>query len=219
MLFDKKQNNLIDFGMHGETVNEHLIQVPFLFRNIKSPAKVLDVGCTGSPIALQLAMMRYNVTGIDYVDYGVRHQNLRFLQGDFNNFDFGKDKYDIAIVMNAIEHFGLQYYKKDERLDNQADTRAMTKIKEIVNKDSQLIFSAKYGIADTIKLSGKPFMKVYDDKALDVLLSTFKIDVAEYYIVADSKTIRQVPKEEAKGSRHYHNSGTYAFVCMSATKL
>lgn len=217
MLFSKESK--LNFGVNGKIIDEHLIQIPFLFRNIKPPAKVLDIACTGSPSALQLAIMRYNVTGIDYDSYNHRHQNLKFIQGDFNLHDFGKERFDIVLVMNAIEHFGLRHYKKDERLDKQADIKAMTKVKELINKGGQLIFTAKYGIPDLITVSGKPYMKVYDDKALDVLLSTFHTDVIEYYMVADHKNIRQVPREEAAGSRYYHNSGTYGFVCVSATKL
>jgi hypothetical protein len=218
MLFGSKADSL-NFGINGESLDEHLVQIPFLFRNIRPPAKVLDVGCAGSPAALQLAIMRYNVSGIDYYEYGRRHQNLKTVVGDFNSYDFGKERFDIVIAMNAVEHFGLQYYKKDERFDKQADVKAMTRVKELVNKGGQLIFSAKYGISDLITVSGKPFMRVYDDKALDVLLSTFSIDAIEYYMVADRKNIRQVPKEEASGSRYYNNSGTYAIVCVSATKL
>ncbi len=217
MLFGKKED--LSFGLNGEEVDEHLVQLPFLFRNVKSPAKVLDIGYVGGPEALQLAMMRYNVTGIDYSGYSKRHQNLKSIVGDFNSYDFKKEKFDIIIAMNAIEHFGLQYYKEDKRFDKQADVIAMTKAKELINKGGQLIFSAKYGISDLITISGKPFMRVYDDKALDVLLSTFNIDTIEYYMVADRKNIRQVPREEAAGSRYYHSSGTYGIVCVSATKL
>jgi hypothetical protein len=214
-----KNNEKLNFGINGEKLDEHLVQLPFLFRNIRPPAKVLDIGSCGSPAALQLAMLRYNVTGIDFSEYARRHQNLRSLTGDFNSYDFKKDRFDIVIAMNTIEYMGLQHYKKDELLDKQADVRAMTKAKELINRGGQLIFSAKYGIPDTITLSGKPFMKVYDDKALDVLLSTFHIDTIEYYMVADRKNVRQVPREEAAASRYYHSSGTYGFVCVSATKL
>ena len=104
----------LNFGINGDEVDEHLIQIPFLFRNVKAPAKVLDIGSSASPAALQLAIMRYNVTGIDIEDYDKRHQNLKSLKGDFNTYDFGKDRFDIVIAMNTIEHMGLQYYKKDE---------------------------------------------------------------------------------------------------------
>ncbi len=213
------KDNGMDFGMKGKELNEHLVQIPFLFRNIRAPAKVLDIGCSSSPVALQLAMLIYNVTGIDYTQYGMRHQNLRFLKGDFNQYNFGKDRFDIVVAMNTIEHMGLEYYGNETLLDKQADIKAMTKAKELLEKGGQLIFSAKYGIPDTITISGKPFLRVYDDKALDVLLSAMHVDNIEYYMVADRKNIRQVPREEAAGSRYYSKSGTYSIVCVSATKI
>ena len=217
MFFGKNQMEF-NFGTTGGKVDEHLVEIPFLFRNIKDRAKVLDVGCTGSPVALQLAMMRYNVTCIDYLEYGRQHANMRFIKGDFSSHDFAKEKFDIVIAMNSLEHFGLQYYNKSEYLDKQGDVKAMTKIKELMNKSGQLIFTCKYGISDLITISGKPFSRVYDDKALDVMLSTFESRSIEYYMVSDSKNIRQVAREEAAASRYYHNSGTYAVACISAIK-
>ena len=218
MFFGGDRSGEVNFGMSGGKVDEHLVQVPFLFRNIAPPAKVLDIGCTGSPVALQLAMMRYNVTGIDYRDYGHQHSNLRFVKGDFNGHDFGKERFDIVVSMNAIEHFGLQYYNRNEYLDKQSDVKAMTKAKEMMGSGAQLILMCKYGISDLINESGRPFMRVYDDKALDVMLSSFDVKSTEYYMVSSYRTIRQVPREEAAACRHYRGSGTYAIVCISATK-
>jgi hypothetical protein len=217
MLFGKN-NEVLNFGIRGGKVDEHIVEIPFLFRNIRDPAKVLDVGCTGSPVSLQLAMMRYNVTGIDYNDYGMQHANMKFIKGDFNSHDFGKEKFDIIIAMDSLGHFGLRHYNRSEYLDKHSDVKAMTKIKELINKGGQLIFTCKYGISDLITVSGKPFVKVYDDKALDVLMSTFDVKKTEYYMVSDSKNIRQVEREEAAASRYYHTSGTYAFACISAIK-
>lgn len=217
MLFGNNKSDM-SFGLAGGKVDEHLVQLPYLFRNIAAPGKLLDIGCTGSPSALQLAILRYNVTGIDYFDYGEQHANLKFVKGDFTAHDFKKDRFDIVVAMNSIEHFGLQYYNKSEYLDKQGDVKAMTKVKELINKGGQLIFMAKYGISDLITVSGKPFVRVYDDKQLDVLLSTFDIKNIEYYMLGSSKTVRQVPKEEAAASRCYLNSGSYAFVCVTATK-
>ncbi|MHB1830360.1 MAG: class I SAM-dependent methyltransferase [Candidatus Micrarchaeaceae archaeon] len=218
MFFGKDEGKSFHFGMSGDKVDAHLMQIPFLFRKIAAPSKVLDIGCTGSPVALQLAMLRYNVTGIDYNDYGKQHANLKFIKGDFNAHDFGKEKFDIVIAINSLEHFGLRHYNKSEYLDKQNDVKAMTKVKEIMNSGGQLIFSCNYGISDLITISGKPFVRVYDDKALDVMLSTFDVKAIEYYIVSDSKNIRQVEREEAKDCRYYLKSGSYAFACISAIK-
>jgi hypothetical protein len=216
MLFRKE--NIFDFGIDGRKINENIIGIPFLFRHIAPQSKVLDVGCTGSPISLQLAIMRYNVTGIDYEDYGFGHANMKFIKDNFISHDFGKEKFDVVIAMNSIEHFGLQYYNKSELLDKQADVKAMTKIKELIKVGGQLIFTCKYGIQELINASGKPFVRIYDEPSLDVLLSTFEIKNSEYYMVSDYKSVRQVPREEAAGSRHYRNSGTYAIACINAIK-
>ena len=217
MLFDKKKPSMC-FGMDGSGIDEHLITLPFLFRHIKPASKILDIGCTGSPASMLLSILRYNVTGIDYIDYPKQHPNMKFIKGNFNGHDFGKERYDIVLSMNAVCHFGLQYYDKSEPKDMQADVVAMTKVKELINKGGQLIFTCMYGIQEIVTESGKAFSRVYDDRLLDVLLSTFEVQNTEYYMITDRKNIRQVPREEAMQSRHYRNSGTYAIACINAFK-
>lgn len=212
-----KGSGKTSLGFDNGRIDERFIQLPFVFRYIKqTPAKVLDIGCTDSLLAIQLAALKYNVFGIDYRDYSYQHNNLKFIKDDFNFRNFGKEKYDVILVMNAVEHFGLQYYKKDEFLDKQADVKAMTKVKELMNPGGQLIFSAKYGIQDIITKNGKPYERIYEDKNLDVLLSAFDIKNVEYYMLSNYTTIRQVEKQELIGTRHYEGNGTYGFVCVNA---
>jgi SAM-dependent methyltransferase len=218
-LFDSimKSNDRVSMGFDSGKMDEHIMQLPFIFRYIRQPpAKVLEIGCAGSLVPIQLAALRYNVFGMDYADYPFQHNNLRFIKDDFNFHNFGKETYDVIIVNNAVEHFGLQYYKKDEPLDKQADVKAMTKVKEIINHGGQLLFSTKYGISDLITKDGKPFEKIYDDKALDVLLSVFEIKNIEYYMLSNYSSVRQVEKQELIGTRHYEGNGSYGFVCVNA---
>ncbi len=218
MLFGKPEAPL-NFGINGHAVDEHLIALPFLFRHVNNPSKVLDIGCTGSPASMLLSILRYNVTGIDYTDYPRPHPNMKFIKGDFNTHNFGKERFDIVLSMSAVCHFGLQYYNRSEPRDRQADVVAMTKVKELMNKGGQLIFTCMYGIPEIVTESGRPFARVYDDKSLDVLLSTFEIKNTEYYMITDRKNVRQIPREEAMASRHYRTSGTYAIACINAAKL
>ncbi|MDE1860625.1 MAG: methyltransferase domain-containing protein [Candidatus Micrarchaeota archaeon] len=213
----KNGNGKPSLGFAEGRMDEKLLQIPFVFRYIRQPpAKVLEIGCSESLLALQLAALKYNVYGIDYLDYGFSHNNLKLIKDDFGAHDFGKDRFDVIIVMNAVEHFGLQYYKRDEPLDKQADVKAMTKVKEIINPGGQLLFASKYGISDLITKDGRPYERVYDDKALDVLLSTFQIKNTEYYMLSNYNAVRQVEKQELIGTRHYENTGTYGFICINA---
>lgn len=213
----KGEGDKVSFGYEGGRIDEHLAQLPFVFRHLRAPpAKILEIGCAGTILPIQLSMLKYNVIGIDYRDYLLQHNNFRFIKDDFKTHNFGKDRFDAIIAINSIEHFGLQYYKRDEPLDKQADVQAMTKVKELIVPGGQLIFSAKYGVPDMITKGGRLFERVYDDKALDVLLSTFDVKNTEYYMLSDSKAVRQVEKEELLGTRHYENSGTYGFVCINA---
>ena len=60
---------------------ERMVELPFVFKYIRRPpASVLDIGCVESSLPVQLAMMNYDVTGIDIRDYCYRHTNLQFIK-------------------------------------------------------------------------------------------------------------------------------------------
>lgn len=93
--------------------SERGIECPYAHREIariSGKCSVLDVGCARSVFPIELANLGYNVTGIDFRDYQLEHENLRFIKGDFITADIGK--FDIVICISTYEHIGTGAYNK-----------------------------------------------------------------------------------------------------------
>lgn len=112
----------MDRGLSSAFYTERMVELPFVFRHIRD-GEVLDVGCSESPVGIQLAMQGHKVTGVDMQDYKYSHPNFKFVRADFLKHDFAA-KFDVAISISAIEHFGIVAYK-NARADLSADAEAV----------------------------------------------------------------------------------------------
>ncbi|MCL4380689.1 MAG: class I SAM-dependent methyltransferase [Candidatus Marsarchaeota archaeon] len=196
--------------------SERMIEVPFLFMNIlPAPAKVLDIGCCEGIYPIQLAMMGYNVTGIDTRQYGFQHENFRFIKTDFLKLnEFKKESFDVILNISSVEHFGLKAYGNRNR-DPDADSAAMQKIKELLKPGGQLIFTAPFGKKGRLL----EFERIYDTHEINYLLRGFKIIKEAYYKVYQNKQIHEISREQAEKIEHAVNSPVSGTVCISAKKI
>ncbi len=191
---------------------ERLVELPFLFSQIKKPAgsEILDIGCSESITPIQLAMMGYRVTGIDIRDYGYAHKGFSFIKDDFITHKFGK-KFDIVIDISALEHFGLGYkVNKDES----ADVTAVNKVWNILKPGGQFIFTAPFGSEHKVI---EDFERVYSRKDIDTMFKRFKIRTMKFYKVTHYKHIEEISETMAKRTGFDLDNG-YAVVCMSMEK-
>ena len=211
---DEKQYQ-INYGFGKGYYTERLVEIPFLFRNIISPpAKVLDVGCWESINSISLAMLGYDVTGIDMMPYGYKHKNFTFIHDDFLKHDFGNEQFDVVVNISAIEHFGLLSYATKERNDN-AHIEAMGKIKKLLKPHGQLIFTAPYGVHGEVL----NFERIFDDNDLNMLLSGFSIKEEKTFLVDRKEGVVEVPKHKAVKIQHDEENGFYSIICINAFKV
>ena len=64
------------------SMNERIVEVPFVFRSLSSlpnGAKILELGCAQSYLAINMASIGYKVWAVDLVDYDLTHPNFRFM--------------------------------------------------------------------------------------------------------------------------------------------
>ncbi len=205
-------NSGVDHGLSATHYNERLVEIPFVFRHIKpAPADVLDIGCVESVVPIQLSMMGYDVIGIDIRDHGYRHPNFRFLKDDFLQHKFTQ-KFDVAIDISAIEHFGLDTYGYD-REDGHADKQAVDKVHALLKPGGQFIFTAPFGIRGVVE----NFERIYDAHDLGSMLKGFKVNDMEFYSVSGHKTLKRIKQSEA--SRIKYSNNLYAVVLINAFKV
>jgi SAM-dependent methyltransferase len=205
-------NSGIDHGLHITYYGERLVELPFVFRNIKKPpASVLDIGCTESSTPIQLAMMGYDVTGIDIRKLKYMHDNFKFIEADFINYNFRK-RFDIVLAISSIEHFGLASYGT-AKIDPDADKKTIKKINSLLKSGGQFIFTAPFGIHTTIK----NYERSYDSNDIKNLMEQFKIIDITFYKVCAHKAIKKITEDEAVRIKH-EEYGEYAVVLINSIK-
>lgn len=144
--FHKKtsiQRKLID-----ENNFTYRLLIPEINKYLKTPKKILDIGCGAGTLSLYYAKKGNNVTGIDISKNAVGSANesakiLRLNNVRFSQVNFPKSlpvgKYDFIILTEVLEHL------KDDEL-------ALRKINSLLNKGGILFISTPSQNAPLYKL-------------------------------------------------------------------
>ncbi len=167
---------LINLKTNKIQIGERIVEIPFLYKNLDYDKnnKILDLGCVGSKISLQLASLGFNVVGIDFRPFIFKHKNLEFIQGNFFEINLPAESFDCVICISTIEHIGLLAYNL--KPFDQGDKKAIEKIYTLLKKGGKLILTVPYG-----KAIINQFERNYDQKSLNQLIKMFKIDEFEIY--------------------------------------
>ena len=155
---------------------ERVVELPWVFQNLDLPrgAKILDFGCSQSPLALHLASLGYRVTGVDLRPYGFVHPDLRLVEGDFLKSGFTDGEFDAVVAVSAVEHTGLGAY--GEPRANQADRRIIAEFHRVLRPGGRLLLTVPYG-----RRGETSWYRVYDRGSLEELLSPLSIARIDYY--------------------------------------
>lgn len=129
-------------------ISERIVELSLFHQwfgsHIKNRAQVLEIGHVASSVALELASLGYDVTGIDLREYSFRHKNLKSIKGDFLLHDFS-DRYDLIYTLSTIEHFGFtERYDGKKDVDNNLDEQAFAKIAHLLKPQGKAIISVPY---------------------------------------------------------------------------
>lgn len=159
-----------------------LIEYSFAHVNIagSTKARILDVGCCGSKLPVELAKKGYKVYGIDvgsHPDQGA----FTFIQGDITQMPFDDEFFDVVMTISTIEHVGLGRY--GDPIIPDGDKEAMNEIERVLKPRGQMIMTIPCG-QDTICYSKTniPLSRVYSPESLVQLLSGFQIMECSYIV-------------------------------------
>ncbi|MFW9973309.1 MAG: class I SAM-dependent methyltransferase [Candidatus Odinarchaeota archaeon] len=157
-------------------INERIVEIPFLYKNLDfhKMNKILDLGCVGSKISLQLSSLGYQVVGVDYRPFIFKHKNLKFIQGNFFDIDLANESFDCVICISTIEHIGLPAYNIDPF--EHGDKKAIEKIYNLLKRGGKLILTVPFG-----KATVNQFERNYDQKSLEQLIERFTIQEFKIY--------------------------------------
>jgi SAM-dependent methyltransferase len=148
--------------------NERIMEVPFVMSRLPRSGRILDIGCTSSPLALQLACLGYDVTAVDLRDYGFEHPRLRFVKGDIRVSEVSSAAHDCAILVSVLEHMGLESYggAKGSR-----DREFLDATVKLVRPGGRVLVTVPFGAG-----ADCGWYRVYDRQSLEVLLNGLQVE-------------------------------------------
>jgi SAM-dependent methyltransferase len=157
-------------------VTERIVENAFALRNLDLPqgSTVLDLGATGSTLALQVAHMGYKVLAVDLLDYTFAHPNLSSRRWDILSDSLEPGSVDAALVISTVEHIGIPYYGgKDEP---EGDFRAMQELLPLLKPGGLLLLTTPFGIATRTSLQ-----RIYDEARLERLLQGYTVEKQQFF--------------------------------------
>jgi pyridoxamine 5'-phosphate oxidase len=162
-------------GVGPRHVNERVVEQPFVFAalsHLRPGARVLDVGGSESTVGLSLASLGYEVTVVDPRGYRLTHPALRAAACRLDELDADQSGFDAAVVLSAVEHFGLGHYAGSGEADR-LDIAALSELARRVRPGGVLVLTTPFGQPGVDE-----FERVYDAAGLDELLAGWEIERA-----------------------------------------
>ena len=177
-------------GVEVLLVNERIAEQPFVFgalaRAFDGPARILDVGGSESTVGLSLATLGHDVTIVDPRAHPLRHRNLTHAACRLDELPARSGPFDAAVVLSAVEHFGLEHYgsassigdwSDAERIarplegvggggDERLDLQALRRLRGLVRPGGLLVLTVPFDERPSVD----DFQRVYDEDGLAELL-------------------------------------------------
>jgi hypothetical protein len=207
-------------GVEVLLVNERIVEQPFVFGAIARAfgdraARILDVGGSESTVGLSLATLGHAVTIVDPRAQPLRHRNLTHAACRLDELPVGGEPFDAAVVLSAVEHFGLEHYdlapSRDESsadgttarprdalpaAGERLDLAALQGLRELVRPGGLLVLTVPFAAQPSVD----HFQRVYDEDGLAELLRGWSIQTSLRWGRVDRLTWELgVPSREGHG--------------------
>ncbi|MDP2713141.1 MAG: DUF268 domain-containing protein [Solirubrobacteraceae bacterium] len=159
-------------GVRPLLVNERIVEQPFVFgalAGLPTGARILDVGGSESTVGLSLAALGHRVTIVDPRAHPLAHPNLTHAACRLDELPGADRPFDAAVVLSAVEHFGLEHYGLDA-VDERLDLAALARLRELVAPGGLLVLTVPFGEAAV-----DDFQRVYDETGLSELLRGWEV--------------------------------------------
>lgn len=156
-------------------VNERIVEQPFVFgalAGLPTGSRIIDVGGSESTVGLSLATLGHDVTLVDPRAHPLAHPNLRHEACRMDELSNSTAPFDAAVVLSAVEHFGLEHYGLDA-IDERLDLAALATLHDLVKPGGLLVITVPFGVA-----SVDSFQRVYDEAGLDQLLTGWDVQTS-----------------------------------------
>ena len=159
-------------------VNERIVEQPFVFAalaGLPASSRILDVGGSESTVSLSLATLGHRVTIVDPRPTPLRHPNLTHAACRLDELPdpHPQSRFDAAVVLSAVEHFGLGHYGLDA-VDERLDLAALARVRELIVPGGLLVLTVPF--AERAQVDD--FQRVYDEAGLSELLAGWNVSTS-----------------------------------------
>jgi len=194
-------------------VVERVVEIPFVLQNLPpvAHARILDFGCTESPLPIHLASLGHRVTGVDLRPYPYAHPGFKFVHGDFIQAGFPSGEFDAVVAVSAIEHCGLGQYGEKETIHD--DAAIVREIHRVLEPGGRLLLTVPFG-----QPGQTSWYRVYDKARLDRLLASFVVQKIEYYVGENRRDWRPADEAEIARVDSVSPGFTQGVACVVAVK-
>jgi SAM-dependent methyltransferase len=161
-------------GVDVLLVNERIIEQPYVFAAVAAaaggkPQRVLDVGGAESTVGLSLASLGHDVTIVDPRGCRLAHPQLTAVPARLEDLPDDGEEFDIAVVLSAIEHFGLEHYGTPRGVER-ADLEALAHIRRRLRPGGTLVLTVPIGTPAV-----DAFQRTYDLAGVRELVADWEV--------------------------------------------
>lgn len=161
------------------SIDERIVEYPFVYQNLGlEKGKVLEVGCWGSRLPIELASQGFDVYGVDIVKYPLSHPNFTFVQADICKMPFQNNFFDVVIAVSTVEHIGLGDPSYGDPKYPNGDKKAIKEMTRVLKIEGTVIITVPFGR----KFVSTQHGRIYGLPSLEELLSELEIEKIEYAI-------------------------------------
>lgn len=150
----------------------------FVYNHLGLTRRLLDAGCSGSDLPINLAEAGFDVWGIDWRTYtnpagGERgHPRFTFTKGDLRSLPYENNFFDIVLCISTLEHVGLGHW--GDPVDLEGDKKAIAELRRVAR--GELYISVPFGPARIIRSD-----RIYDQEGIKQLTSGLRIVTEEFW--------------------------------------
>lgn len=177
---------------------DRYIEYSFATENLPSaPAKILDVGCSGSFFPLLLAGFGYQAFGLDIREYAIINKisfkNFNFVKESITKTGFSDNFFDAITAISTIEHIGIGG-RHGEKEDLLADKKAMIEMSRILKPQGVIILTIPFGEAKIIR----PYARIYDSRLVQELIGPLQLVKEAYFMHDENGDWAECPRKKAE---------------------
>ena len=161
--------NLDKQGPHVAGITERILEHIYVHTHLpRPPARLLDLGCSESTNAIEMASLGFEVVGVDLRALPLSHPNFTMVQANLADMPFVDESFDLAVALSTIEHVGLGWYTEEER--GSSDEHVVAEVHRLLKPGGRFILTTPFG-----RPTVTPVHRIYDRARLDQLLRAFRV--------------------------------------------